>query len=79
MHFDSHRIILMNIIRELCGLHDNTKDVRLSATVIWRVKSGKGKSYEVKWDQVSKDVYVSYAGRSHVSKTSSAEDTMNKE
>ena len=29
----------------------------MSATVIGRVKSGQGKSYEVKWDQSSRDVY----------------------
>lgn len=50
----------------------------MSATVIGRVKSGKGKSYEVKWDQLSRDVYVSYAGWAHVGKASSAGDAMNK-
>ncbi len=50
----------------------------MAATVIGRVKSGKGKSYEVKWDQYSKDVYVSYAGWSKVGKASSANEAMNK-
>lgn len=31
----------------------------MAATVIGRMESGNGKSYEVKWDQSSKDVYIS--------------------
>ncbi len=50
----------------------------MSATVIGSVKSGKGKSYEVKWDQSSRDIYVAYAGWSHVGKASSASEAMNK-
>ena len=50
----------------------------MAATVIGRVKSGKGKSYEVKWDQASRDVYVSYAGWSDAGKASSANEAMNK-
>jgi hypothetical protein len=50
----------------------------MSATVIGTVKSGSGKTYEVKWDQMSKDVYVSYAGWAHVGKASSASEAMNK-
>jgi hypothetical protein len=50
----------------------------MAAIVIGRVKSGKGKSYEVKWDQSSRDVYVSYAGWTHVGKASSAREAMNK-
>ena len=48
------------------------------ATVIGRVKSGSGKSYEVKWDQSGRDIYVAYAGWSHVGKASSANEAMNK-
>ena len=48
----------------------------MSATVIGRVKSGKDKRYEVKWDKASLDVYVSYAGWSHVGKASSAGEAM---
>ena len=48
------------------------------ATDIGRVKSGGGKSYEVKWDQSSRDVCVAYAGWSHVGKASSANEAMNK-
>jgi len=48
----------------------------MGAIVIGRVKSGKDKSYEVKWDQASKDVYVSWAGWSHVGKASSAGEAM---
>jgi len=50
----------------------------MAASVIGRVKSGSGKSYEVKWDQSSKDVYVSWGGWSHVGKASSANEAMNK-
>ena len=51
----------------------------MAASVIGRMKSGKTrKSYEVKWDSYSKDVYVSYAGWSHVGKASSASEAMNK-
>jgi len=50
----------------------------MAATVIGRVKSGSSKSYEVKWDSSSKDVYVSYAGWSHVGKASSSGDAMKK-
>ncbi|SLM28723.1 conserved hypothetical protein [Desulfamplus magnetovallimortis] len=50
----------------------------MAATVIGRVKAGSGKSYEVKWDQSNRDIYVSYAGWSHVGKASSASEAMNK-
>ena len=50
----------------------------MSSTVIGRVKSGSGKSYEVKWDQASRDVYVSCAGWSHCGKASSANEAMTK-
>lgn len=48
----------------------------LAAEVIGRVKSGSGKSYEVKWDAASTDVYVSYAGWTHCGKAKSAADAM---
>ncbi len=50
----------------------------MAASVIGRVKSGSGKTYEVKWDQSSRDVYVAYAGWSHVGKASSTNEAMNK-
>jgi hypothetical protein len=50
----------------------------MSSTVIGRLKAGSGKSYEVKWDQSNRDVYVSYAGWSYVGKASSANEAMNK-
>lgn len=50
----------------------------MSATVIGKVKSGSKKDFEVKWDAGSKDVYVSYAGWSHVGKASSAGEAMTK-
>ena len=48
----------------------------MSATVIGRVRSGKGNAYEVKWDSRSQDVYVSYAGWSHAGRAASAGDAM---
>ena len=50
----------------------------MAATVIGSVKSGKGKSYKVKWDERNKDIYVSYSGWSKVGKASSAGDAMRK-
>ncbi len=50
----------------------------MAAKVIGRVKSGSGKTYEVKWDQSNKDVYVSYAGWSNAGKASSAGEAMNR-
>jgi len=50
----------------------------MAAIVIGRVKSGKGKSYEVKWNQSDRNVYVSWGGWSKVGKASSANEAMNK-
>jgi hypothetical protein len=50
----------------------------MAAEIIGRVQSGKGKSYEVKWDHLTKDIYVSYAGWSHAGTASSAGDAMRK-
>ncbi len=48
----------------------------MSAKEIGTVTSGKGKDYDVKWDKGSGDVYVSYAGWTHVGEASSAGDAM---
>ncbi|MGB5107232.1 MAG: hypothetical protein WBP29_07885 [Candidatus Zixiibacteriota bacterium] len=48
----------------------------MSSIVIGKVKSGGGKSYEVKWDQSSHDIYVSWAGWSHVGKANSSGEAM---
>jgi hypothetical protein len=48
----------------------------LAAEVIGRVKSGSGKSYEVKWDAFTKDVYVAYAGWTRCGKADSVGDAM---
>lgn len=48
----------------------------MATQVIGRVKSGSGKSYEVKWDPSSRDVYVSWAGWTHCGKAGSAGDAM---
>ncbi|MHA1831079.1 MAG: hypothetical protein ACTSWR_06065 [Candidatus Helarchaeota archaeon] len=50
----------------------------MSTQVIGKVKSGSGKSCEVKWDQTSKDVYVSHYGWKFVGKASSANEAMTK-
>ena len=51
----------------------------MSAEKIGSVKSGKSqKSFDVKWDQSNRDVYVSYAGWTSVGKASSAREAMNK-
>ena len=50
----------------------------MSAQIIGRVKSGSGKSYEVKCNQSSRDVYVSWGCWSNVGKASSANEAMNK-
>ncbi len=51
----------------------------MAAEKIGSVKSGKSrKSIEVKWDQSSRDVYVSWAGWTSVGKASSAREAMNK-
>ena len=47
--------------------------------IIGRVISGKKRdSYEVKWVESSKRVYVSYAGWTNVGKADSAREAMNK-
>lgn len=48
----------------------------MSAQIIGSVKSGSYKSYQVKWDSFSRDVYVSYAGWTFCGKASSAGDAM---
>jgi hypothetical protein len=48
----------------------------MSAPVIGRVKSGKGKSSKVNWDEASRGGSVSWAGWSHVGKASSAGQAM---
>ena len=50
----------------------------MGATVIGRVKAGSGKTYEVKWNQSDKAVYVSWGGWTKVGKASSANEAMNK-
>jgi len=49
----------------------------MATQIIGKVKSGSGETYQVKWDSVSKDVYISYAGWSNCGKAQSAGDAMN--
>lgn len=41
-----------------------------------RVKSGKGKTYEVFWNRGDRKVYVGYAGRTKVGEASSPGEAM---
>jgi len=51
----------------------------MASEKIGSVKSGKTrKSFDVKWDQANRDVYVSWAGWTNVGKASSAREAMNK-
>jgi len=51
----------------------------MTAEVLGRVKGGgSGKSYEVKWDPRTKDIYVSYAGWTKCGSASSAGEAMRK-
>jgi hypothetical protein len=48
----------------------------VSAQVIGTVRSGSKKSYEVKWNSMTHEVYVSYSSWSLVGKAVSAGDAM---
>jgi hypothetical protein len=48
----------------------------IASIVIGHVKAGSGKSYDVKWDQSSHDIYVSWAGWSHVGRADSPSEAM---
>lgn len=44
----------------------------MSAEKIGTAKSGSGRSYSVFWNPSNKDVYVDYAGKTHIGTASSA-------
>lgn len=48
----------------------------MSAEKIGKVKSGSGKSFEVKWNSTSREVYVSWAGWTCCGKAYSAGEAM---
>jgi len=51
----------------------------MALTELGKVRGGKtGKTYVVYWDSSSKEVYVGYAGRTHIGKASSAQEAMHK-
>jgi hypothetical protein len=50
----------------------------MAAMVIGRVKAGSGKTYEVKWNQADRNVYVAWGGWTKVGQASSANEAMNK-
>lgn len=50
----------------------------MSSQKIGKAKGGKtGKEYEVRWDSITSEVFVEYAGRSKAGKASSASHAMN--
>jgi len=48
----------------------------MSTTIIGKVRSPCGKLYDVKWDQLSHDIYVSWGGWAHIGKAASATEAM---
>lgn len=51
----------------------------MAAEIIGNVISGRlRKTYQVKWDQYSRQVYINYAGWTNVGSASSAREAMNK-
>jgi len=50
----------------------------MAAQKLGSVKSGSGKQYQVKWDSVSRETYVSWGGWTSCGKASSAGDAMRK-
>lgn len=50
----------------------------MAAQPIGKAQSGNGKPYDVKWDQMNHDIYVSWAGWSHIGKASTASEAMTK-
>ncbi len=44
----------------------------MATEVIGKVKSPRGKNYTVKWDRLSKDTYISYAGNTHIGRLPTA-------
>jgi len=48
----------------------------MTTQIIGRVKPPSGRTYDVKWDPQSREVYVSYAGWSKVGTAASAADAM---
>lgn len=65
-------------MKEVSGKFYHYKGAKMTANIIGRVTSGSGKSYEVKWDPVGKDVYVSWGGWKHIGKASSVSEAMRK-
>jgi hypothetical protein len=50
----------------------------MGAPTIGHVKSGKGSTYKVAWDEHSHEVYVDWAGWTYVGKAYSAREAMTK-
>jgi len=46
------------------------------ARTIGKVKSGKGKTFSVAWDQYSYDIYVEWDGWTNIGKAYSAREAM---
>ncbi len=52
------------------------KEIEMAEIKLGRVKSGSGKTFVVKWNPSSKDVYVDNYGWTHVGKANSAGEAM---
>ncbi len=50
----------------------------MSTIVLGRVRSKSGKTYEVKWNQSSQEVYVGWGGWTYIGKACSANEAMQK-
>lgn len=50
----------------------------MSSSIIGIVKTGSGKSVEVKWGPTSKEIYVGYAGWTFIGHAQSANEAMRK-
>ena len=58
------------------GTESGRRSFTMSAQVIGTVRSDSNKTYEVKWDHVTHEVYISYSSWSHVGKAANAGDAM---
>jgi len=50
----------------------------MTASVIGSVTSGSGKKYDIKYDESSKDIYINYAGWTHIGTAPTAKAAIDK-
>lgn len=46
----------------------------MTAKMVAEIKKPDGRRYNVKWDHIKKDVYISWGGWKYLGKSASAED-----